>query len=162
MASRRPDLRTLQIRPARPEDRKFILALAERPAESGMPPWRDAAAMRAFHQHYAGANANAGGFHERVQIAESGRGAPLGFVHVNEIADGLTGVPEGYVSTLAVSSTAEGQGVGRALMVAAEDWARDRGYRLLTLETFAANDRARAFYRRLGYVEETLKLVKEL
>ena len=152
----------IRVRPRRDDDREFILSLAGRLTETGMPPWRDAAAMGAFHRHYAEASAEAAGANDRVLVAEDGTGVRLGFVHVIEVSDGLTGEAEGYVSTLAVSAAAEGRGVGRALMAAAEEWARGRGYRVITLETFAANTRARDFYRRLGYVEETLKLAREL
>ena len=48
------------------------------------------------------------------------------------------------------------------LMAGAEAWARARGFRVLTLDVFAANARARAFYARLGYLEQTLKLAKPL
>ncbi|HET9014704.1 MAG TPA: GNAT family N-acetyltransferase [Thermomicrobiaceae bacterium] len=152
---------TVRRRVAGPEDRAVILELAQRLAEQGMPPWRDAQAMSAFHRRYADAATAASGPLECVLVAEDA-GRLIGFVHVIETADGLTGEVEGYVATLAVSSSVEGQGVGRTLMAAAEDWSRARGHRLLTLETFAFNDRARRFYGRLGYVEETIKLVKEL
>jgi GNAT superfamily N-acetyltransferase len=66
------------------------------------------------------------------------------------------------VSTLAVTAAAAGQGVGRALMAAAEDWARQQGCALITLEVFAANSTARSVYARLGYAEQTLKLAKPL
>jgi ribosomal protein S18 acetylase RimI-like enzyme len=47
-------------------------------------------------------------------------------------------------------------------MEAGEAWARGRGYRLLTLDVFAGNERARSFYRRLGYGEDSLSMAKEL
>src|SRR3712207_7111016 len=59
-------------------------------------------------------------------------------------------------TTLFRSPEASGRGVGRTLMEAAAEWARGRGYRLLTLETFGDNHGARAFYARLGYREESL------
>ena len=48
----------------------------------------------------------------------------------------------------------------RALLAAGEDWAREQGFGHLALETFGDNVHARAFYRHLGFAEETLKLVK--
>jgi GNAT superfamily N-acetyltransferase len=50
----------------------------------------------------------------------------------------------------------------RALMERAEAWARIRGFRILALDVFALNTHAHSFYQHLGYVEETLKLIKEL
>lgn len=52
--------------------------------------------------------------------------------------------------------------MGRALVTAAETWAGARGYRLLALDTGTANVRARRFYERLGYAEESIKFVKVL
>jgi len=63
---------------------------------------------------------------------------------------------------LAVAAHAEGAGVGQALMCAAEGWARAQGYRLIVLDTGAANARARALYARRGYTEESVRLVKIL
>jgi ribosomal protein S18 acetylase RimI-like enzyme len=45
---------------------------------------------------------------------------------------------------------------------AGKAWARDRGYRLLTLDVVAGNVRARAFYRSLGYGEDSLSMAREL
>ncbi len=57
---------------------------------------------------------------------------------------------------------AEGRSAGRALISAAEEWVRVHNYSIIVLETGAANDRARAFYQRLGYQEESVKLIKVL
>jgi ribosomal protein S18 acetylase RimI-like enzyme len=46
------------------------------------------------------------------------------------------------------------------LMTAAEEWGRSQGLANMSLETGAANARARAFYRALGYKEEDIKLTK--
>ncbi len=63
---------------------------------------------------------------------------------------------------MVVAPGGEGRGAGRALMAAAEEWARGRGYRLLTLNAFSRNTRARRLYERLGYGEDMVKYVKEL
>ena len=52
--------------------------------------------------------------------------------------------------------------LGAALMRAAEDWARARGYTKLTLNVFEGNTRARTMYERFGYKVETVKYVKTL
>ena len=150
------------VRPKRAEDRDFILGLANRLMVAGRPPWRDEERMRDFHRHYAEATAEASGEGEIVLLAEDQGGTPLGVVHVTAETSGLTGERQAYLATLAVSEAAEGRGVGRALLEAGEEWARRQGFRLLALDVFAHNTHARAFYARLGFREETLKLVKEL
>lgn len=46
------------------------------------------------------------------------------------------------------------EGVGRALMLAAEQWARSVGVRKLELHVFPHNEPALGLYRRLGYQQE--------
>lgn len=95
-------------------------------------------------------------------IAADEHGERLGFLHAKPSLDLVTGAPCGYVSLLAVVPEAENRGIARMLMSAAETWARERGYATLTLDVFSTNSRARAFYERLGFGEETLYLVKPL
>lgn len=47
-------------------------------------------------------------------------------------------------------------------MAEAEAWARSRGYRLLSLDVFAGNQRAVDFYKRRGFEPETIRMVKPL
>lgn len=56
-----------------------------------------------------------------------------------------------HVTGLAVDPACEGRGVGRALMEALIDTARERGGRRITLRVFAPNERARRLYERLGF-----------
>jgi GNAT superfamily N-acetyltransferase len=46
------------------------------------------------------------------------------------------------------------QGVGRALMPAVLDSLRERGFTEATVWSFAANDRANAFYERAGFTRD--------
>jgi len=97
-----------------------------------------------------------------VLVAESADGSPLGFIHLHGARDFFTGEEHGHVSDIVVRAEAEGRGVGQRLMTAAEDWARERGYRLLSLHVFEGNARARAFYERLGYRADIRRLIKPL
>jgi GNAT superfamily N-acetyltransferase len=74
----------------------------------------------------------------------------------------FTGERDGYIGELAVAEHASRQGVGRALIGAADAWARDRGLAHLTLHTGARNAGARAFYAALGFVEEEVRLTRPL
>jgi GNAT superfamily N-acetyltransferase len=151
----------VHIRNMTPDDRDFILALTSRFAEAGVPAWRDPARALRFHQQTTETSA-AAQEPDVVLVAEDAQGTRLGFIHLIQSIDFLTGEAQGYVAALAVTTEAEGMGVGRVLMGAGEDWARRQRYRILALDTFAANTHARSFYQRLGYVEETVKLIKEL
>jgi ribosomal protein S18 acetylase RimI-like enzyme len=97
-----------------------------------------------------------------VLVAEAAGGARLGCVQVQRGAEYFSGDAEAYVGVLAVAEDAEGRGVGRVLMEGAEAWARERGLRRLALEVFANNGGARAFYERLGFAEDSLRVVKRL
>lgn len=153
----------IRIRPATTNDIPFIHSLAERFAEVGTPPWRSAEQMWAFHHRgvleVGAAITNAT---DLVLLAEDLQNTSLGFLYAISTVDFFTREPQGYIADVAVSQQAEGKGVARALMERAEAWARERGFRILALDVFAMNTHARAFYQHLGYVEETLKLIKEL
>lgn len=55
---------------------------------------------------------------------------------------------------MAVRRTHWGRGIAGALIAGLEDFARDAGILRIELSVMAHNARARALYRRLGYVEE--------
>lgn len=95
-------------------------------------------------------------------IAVSADDVPLGYIHALPGNDGVTNEPCGYVAIIAVTAAAEGMGVAGKLMAQAEDWARQQGYRFLSLDAFAGNSRALEFYRRGGFQAETIRLVKPL
>jgi ribosomal protein S18 acetylase RimI-like enzyme len=96
-----------------------------------------------------------------VFVALSDTGEPLGFATVSEETH-FTGESQAYIGELATMPEAEGTGVGKALVLACEAWARGCGLRILSLSTGAANARALGFYRHLGFAEEDVKLVKIL
>ena len=57
----------------------------------------------------------------------------------------------GWVYYLAVATDVRRRGVGRALMLAAEDWLREREIPALNLMVRSENTEALGFYDRLGY-----------
>ena len=59
---------------------------------------------------------------------------------------------------LMVAADARRRGVGRALMQAAEDWARETGVTKIELHVFPYNEAALALYDELGYRREGLRL----
>jgi GNAT superfamily N-acetyltransferase len=117
--------------------------------------------MESFQdRHMVASFADVDGATTVIACAEDGR--RLGYIHLRPARDGVTDEPCGYVSLLATTPEAEGMGVAHRLMEAAEDWARGRGYRLLSLDVFADNTRAVAFYERRGFRSETFRMVKPL
>jgi GNAT superfamily N-acetyltransferase len=57
---------------------------------------------------------------------------------------------------------AEGGGVGRALVGAAENWARVRGRKRVVVDTGAANILARKFYAALRFEEEDITVSRAI
>ncbi|MFI7417554.1 GNAT family N-acetyltransferase [Nonomuraea sp. NPDC049684] len=150
----------VRIRPFREEDRPGVLALAPRLAE-GVAAWRDpGAAVRAAERWLAGSVAAAEERRGAVFVAVRGSRV-VGVVSVDRQRH-FTGDEDAYVGELAVAPDAVRAGLGRRLMAAAEDWAREQGLRHLTLETGAANVTARRFYAALGYTEESVRLSRSL
>lgn len=94
-------------------------------------------------------------------VAESA-GQAAGCLFVTTEEDFFTGRPGAHVEVVAITTEAEGQGLARQLLEAAENWARGRGYDHVTLNVFVANDRARAVYEHLGYHAETVRYRKTL
>ena len=67
-----------------------------------------------------------------------------------------------HVEVLAVDPSAQGRGVARILMDAAEAWARQQGFARISLNVWTQNERARGLYEHLGYLPETMHYLKAL
>ena len=89
-------------------------------------------------------------------------GCPVGYVHVGwpgrsqELTNQAVELGCCEVGDLFVLERVRGRGVGRALMVAAEELVRARGEDLIGLEVTASNPYqafARELYRKMGYEE---------
>jgi len=144
---------TCSIRPATQADRAAILSLAERLAAFG-PATRPALEIaererRALDDTLARPTAGSALF-----VAEYEHRGLVGILLVDSRRDYFTDEAHGHVAILAVAREAEGQGVGRALLRAAEDWGRGQGFRRLTLAVFTDNHRAKEFYGRQGWRPE--------
>jgi ribosomal protein S18 acetylase RimI-like enzyme len=152
----------IRIRPATREDRDFMFAQAERLASVAGLPWHAERDVLAFQRRYMTAAFARPASETASFIAEDETAQRLGFVHVEAVTESVTLEPSAYVTVLAVVEAAEGQGAGAKLMRAAEDWARQQGFRLICLDVFANNRRARDFYARQGYQDDSLRLTKPL
>jgi ribosomal protein S18 acetylase RimI-like enzyme len=150
----------IRVRPYVPADREFVLSLAPRLA-IGIPPWRDPYKMTVTAQSWITGSIEQHGQKTMVFVAESEQGERLGFATVSHSTH-FTGEGQAYIGELATSEVTERRGVGKALAQTCEQWAREQGYRILSLTTGAANEQALGFYRHMGYLDEDVTLVKLL
>src|SRR5881409_3744128 len=84
---------------------------------------------------------------EATLVAEAA-GEPVGVLHLDDTGWGFAELG------MFVAREWRGRGVGSALVVAAIDWARDRGLHKLSLGVFPHNEAGLALYRKFGFVEE--------
>jgi GNAT superfamily N-acetyltransferase len=153
---------TVRVREACESDRAFVLGIVPRLRAFGAVPLRteaehDGAEIRALERALASPSP------ERVLlVAELDGDEPAGIALAETATDYFTGERHGHLGILAVAAAAEGRGVGRALLDATERWARGRGFRLLTLNVFADNQRAREVYERAGFAPDTVRYAKLL
>ena len=83
-------------------------------------------------------------------VAEDGDGRVVGWIHVGGRRF-LGSDTFAQIDGLVVEASARRRGAGRALVRAAEEWARGRGYSVLRLNSNVQRTEARPFYERMGY-----------
>jgi GNAT superfamily N-acetyltransferase len=149
---------TITLRAATAADEPVLVALAGRLTAFPLPPWRRPDDIARADARDMLAAVSTGAPDNEVFVADRA-GAPVGCLHILEVTD-FFGMRHAHISVIATTEAAEGSGVGRALVAYAEDWARRRGHRLLTLNVFAANERARRFYHQAGLAPEMVKYAK--
>jgi aminoglycoside 6'-N-acetyltransferase I len=78
-----------------------------------------------------------------------------GFLEAGEraFADGCDTQPVGYIEGWFVDADLRGQGIGRTLMTAAEQWAKARGYRELASDAQLEAAQSQAAHVQLGFTE---------
>ena len=95
-----------------------------------------------------------------VLMAEDASGKLIGFAEVGTraYAEGCDTSPVGFLEGWFVEEHARGSGVGRALVRAAETWARDRGLTEFGSDTGLDNEASIRAHQALGF-SETERLV---
>ena len=149
----------VDVAPYCSDDRAAVLALASRLCV-GVARWRPTDGVRSVVHAWVSESIDALGERQAVFVARAD-GQVVGFVAVCE-QEHWSGQVDAYVGELVTADSWEGRGVGRALLGRAEGWARDQGLDRVSLETGAANTRARAFYERQGYQDEEVRLTRIL
>jgi len=87
-------------------------------------------------------------------VSRANDGTLVGFAHLLLSIDTLSLRPIGILEDIFVVEAARGQGVGGALLDAAERYARERGLARLTLSTAHQNRTAQRLYLAKGYVPD--------
>jgi len=118
-------------------DRDLLMEMAER-LQEGVAAWRDPEAVRLAVSGWVRDSLRDLSDRNSAAFVAERDGEVVGFVCVSERAH-FTGEIDAYIGELVVSKAAEGGGVGRALVGAAEGWGRARGRKRVAVDTGAAN-----------------------
>ena len=100
-----------------------------------------------------------------IIVADAG-GEIIGVITILEklVTASAIKVPRRYVEidNMAVKQLAQRQGVGRALIDAAADWARGRGVTRLELNVYEFNEAAAALYRGAGFSTQNRRMTRQI
>ena len=133
----------MEIRPARSDEVTTVRDAYQwlfDPPGSRPPMWDAAAAAERLE-------AAIGGDHAEVLVADV-EGRVAGFCTVYDEFDSVRFGHRAWVEDLAVDPEGRSQGVGKALLDAAKDWARERGASHLELDSADTRADAHRFYNR--------------
>jgi aminoglycoside 6'-N-acetyltransferase I len=101
-----------------------------------------------------------------IFLASEADGRPVAFIEagLRDYAEGCESSPVGYIEAWYVDEHVRGQKLGRDLIRAAEEWAREKGMREMGSDTWLENETSIAAHLRLGYqeVERLVHFVKKL
>lgn len=97
-----------------------------------------------------------------ILVADTDEQPNVGQVWLGTARDPYTGEFGGYIYDLYIEPALRGQGIGKALMQAAEAASRQRGDKTLNLAVAVWNSPARTLYESLGYIPERLTMSKVL
>ena len=90
-----------------------------------------------------------------VFVVDRGDGSLAGFVEAGSrpYAEGCDTSPVGYIEAWYIDDDLRRQGYGRALLDAAEDWARQQGYREMASDALLDNEASHRAHEAAGYDE---------
>lgn len=165
--SRIPSLVKIEVRcsaragAAAAEDRDFVKELGRRSVMSSvgaLRPATESAAIVAFDRLVDLVNSQS-----HVTLIAQDRERRVGFLLLlDRLPDEVTLLDQGFVAYMAVEPSLRGNGVGAALLAAAEEEARKRGLPHVALMVTEENEAARVLYERAGYRTERRLLCKPL
>ena len=151
---------SIDIKPADPQDCDAMLALFPRLASFDLPNGRNPDHLWGGDAEMLRDWARSGNADCLVNVAKEADGTIVGVAMVTLGPELLSHAPSAHLEAIAVAEKAEGKGVGKALLEAAEAGARERGALSMSLHVFSTNVRARRVYQRAGFDEELLRCIK--
>lgn len=155
------DVRTEDRGALQAEDRAFVRELGRRCVMSSVSSLRPAPeidARDAFDRLYAIVESQS----HVTLIAQHGDERAGFLLLLDELPDEVTLLPQAFVAYMAVEPRLRGQGVGAALLVAAENEARRRHLPYISLMVTEENVPASRLYEHAGYRTERRLLCKPL
>jgi ribosomal protein S18 acetylase RimI-like enzyme len=160
-ADRRPGLATRVIRAGSIDDRAFVEDLGKRTALTSISAQRQAPrelVLASFDRMLSFVYDQS-----HVLLIAEESGLRQGFLlFLDTLPDEVTGGSQAFIAYMAVEPSARGQGVGKALLSAAEDEARRRGLPYMALMVTEDNAAAREVYQSAGFQTERRLLCKRL
>jgi ribosomal protein S18 acetylase RimI-like enzyme len=156
----------MTTRPSRPEDAEGITRVYMESAEhhAGLDLGRYfVPSAEAIRTRYRDGRQHAGT--EAITIVAELDGEIVGFIdaRLDRSPDPMhRDLAYCHIIDIAVAESHRQQGIGAQLMRAAEDWGREQGATLASLEYLVGNTRAAASYQRIGYSIAAIIAIKRL
>ena len=151
---------SIRVEAADPQDCEAMLELFPRLASFELPNGRNPGHLWGGDAEMLRDWASAGKDDCLVHVAKDSDGLIVGVTMVTLGPELLSHAPSAHLEVIVVAENAEGRGVGKALLDAAEAGARERGALSMSLHVFATNVRARRVYERAGFDEELIRCIK--
>ena len=92
-----------------------------------------------------------------IKVARSENGKVIGMVSAQLVISTAQGAPSAWVEDMVISAPWRAQGLGRTLLDAALQWARDKGATRAQLLVDTENTPAVGYYRHLGWESTQLQ-----
>ncbi|MGF1570730.1 MAG: GNAT family N-acetyltransferase [Nodosilinea sp.] len=147
-----------QLRPGSPLDRATLVKFMER-NYAELNPGQPLAHIATTVERYLGRETPLW-WVERSTPTTISPSAPVGCIWLGQATDQRTGRLHPYVLLLYVDVAHRRRGMATALLNLAHQWAKDQGYRQISLQVFSSNGAAQALYKKLGYTPEAILLKK--
>jgi GNAT superfamily N-acetyltransferase len=86
----------------------------------------------------------------------------VGLVGIHKMVTIHRSAPVGRIPALVVAQEAQGRGIGKMLLNAAEQWCRKGGCQIVEVTSNDRRTEAHAFYRHMGYERTSIRFFKKL